>query len=245
MSGSSDLIVTAASQGLVLPSPIDGFGLSYGNSDNYYGLVSTFGTIMDQKGQSSSATYAQGVMNAAMGDVKTVTTIASAQPCADYPTPTTALDYQLRDIARMILGGSGVRGYAVVQPGYDTHADQANFLPALLSNLSAAMSNFYTYLQSKGASSNVVVMTLSDFGRRPAANLDFGTDHGGANVGFVLGDQVNGGVFGTYPSLTQLDQNQNLAMNVDFRNVISDVIQAMGGNPTPILGQTYPRLGFI
>jgi uncharacterized protein (DUF1501 family) len=87
-------------------------------------------------------------------------------------------------------------------------------------------------------------MTLSDFCRRPYANLDFGTDHGAASVSFVFGDMVKGGVYGTYPSLTKFDPNGNLKVNVDFRNVLSDLITAMGGNPVPIVG-SWPSLGFI
>ena len=113
----------------------------------------------------------------------------------------------------------------------------------MLQQLSFSLLQFYTYLQKEGASKNVIIMTLSDFGRRPAANLDFGTDHGGATVSFVLGDPVTGGVYGTYPSLIKFDVNDNLKMNVDFRNVLSDLIVAMGGNPTPILGETWPSLG--
>jgi hypothetical protein len=52
-------------------------------------------------------------------------------------------------------------------------------------------------------------------------------------------------VYGTYPSLKQFDPNGNLKLQVDFRNVLSDLIVGMGGNPAPILGQTYPSLGFL
>ena len=41
------------------------------------------------------------------------------------------------------------------------------------------------------------------------------------------------------------DSNSNLRQTVDFRNVLSDLIGVMGCNPTPILGQTWPRLGFV
>jgi uncharacterized protein (DUF1501 family) len=245
LSGTSQVIETATSQGLVLSSPIDQYGIYYGNSDDYYGLVKSFNTILAMPGIAAGANTEKAAMNSAMSAIGAVHAIATAQPATDYPAPATALDYQLRDIARLIIGGAGIRGYAALQEGYDTHASQSLTHPVLLSQLSTAMSNFYQYLQAKGASSNVVVMTLSDFGRRPAANLDFGTDHGGGGVSFVLGDPVSGGVFGQYPSLTQFDVNQNLTMQVDFRNVISDVVQAMGGNPTPILGSTYPRLGFL
>ena len=94
-------------------------------------------------------------------------------------------------------------------------------------------------------SSNVLIVTISDFGRTPSANLSLGTDHGSASSAFVLGDMVKGGVYGDYPSLKTFDSTGNLAVNVDFRNMLSDVIQALGGNAKAVLGTTYPKLGFI
>ena len=94
-------------------------------------------------------------------------------------------------------------------------------------------------------SPRAVVVTISDFGRTPSANLSLGTDHGSASTAFVLGDMVKGGVYGDYPSLKTFDSTGNLAVNVDFRNMLSDVIVALGGNATTVLGKTYPKLGFI
>jgi uncharacterized protein (DUF1501 family) len=105
--------------------------------------------------------------------------------------------------------------------------------------------NFYEFLSSKNAATNVVVMTMTDFGRRPNVNLNFGTDHGGANVAFVFGDKVHGGTYGAYPSLTRFDPNGNLKINYDFRNVLSDLIYAMGGSGKDVLGETYHKIGFI
>jgi len=45
--------------------------------------------------------------------------------------------------------------------------------------------------------------------------------------------------------LKNFDPNDNLKISVDFRNVLSDLIVYMGGNPSPILGETWPSLGFI
>jgi len=112
-------------------------------------------------------------------------------------------------------------------------------------DVSDSISGFYNYLKAKKLSKNVVIVTISDFGRTAAANLSLGTDHGTASTAFVIGDMVTGGVYGDYPSLTNLDPNNNLVVNVDFRNMLSDIITAMGGNAKTVLGQTFPKLGFI
>ncbi len=88
-------------------------------------------------------------------------------------------------------------------------------------------------------------MTMTDFGRRPQANSTAGTDHGTASVSFVIGDRVKGGVYGQYPNLSALDTNGNVVIQVDFRNHISDLVAALGTDPTPIVGGSYPKLGFI
>jgi uncharacterized protein (DUF1501 family) len=61
----------------------------------------------------------------------------------------------------------------------------------------------------------------------------------------VLGDKVKGGVYGDYPSLKRFDENGNLKENVDFRNVLSDLIEKMGGNAAKVLGEKWPELGFV
>jgi uncharacterized protein (DUF1501 family) len=244
LSGSTPLLIGNTAQGLVINPPMDYFGVNYSNTDDWNALTTAYRHIGVLPVTNATATYDQAQLQTALGDIGVIQHYAKAHPAKDYPTPTW-LDYQLRDIARLIESQAGIRGFFAEQGSYDSHSSQAQTQPLLLSQLSTSLSQFYSYLQAKGVSKNVVIMTMSDFGRRPAANLDFGTDHGGASVSFVLGDSVNGGVFGDYPSLTKFDTNGNLKENVDFRNVLSDLIVTMGGNPTPILGETWPSLGFV
>ena len=244
MSGQTPLLTGVKSQALVINPPIDYFGVSYGNTDDWNALTSAYHHIGLLPTNNATAKYDEKQLQTAVGDIGTIQRDAKRHMATGYKVPTW-LDYQLRDIARLIESGAGVRGYFATQGSYDTHSAQAQAQPMLLSALSASLAQFYAYIKAKGVAKDVVVMTMSDFGRRPGANLDFGTDHGGASVSFVLGDSVNGGVYGRYPSLRRFDANGNLREDVDFRNVLSDVIVAMGGNPTPILGATWPGLGFV
>jgi uncharacterized protein (DUF1501 family) len=244
LSGSTQLLVGNTAQGLVINPPMDYFGVSYGVSDDEKKLHGAYKKIGVLPALSPTGLADQAILQTALADIKTIQTIAKHEKATTYPLESW-LDYQLRDIGRLIVGGAGIRGYFAEQGGYDTHYQQELYQPTLLSQLGESLVNFYEYLAAAGVSKNVVVMTMSDFGRRPEANLDFGTDHGAGTVSFVFGDQIKGGVYGAYPSLKKFDPNGNLALSVDFRNVLSDLIVAMGGNPTPILGQTYPALGFI
>ena len=63
-----------------------------------------------------------------------------------------------------------------------------------MSDLSLALYNFYNDLENQGLADKVVIMTTSEFGRRPYQNGGGGTDHGKASPMFVLGNSVNGGI---------------------------------------------------
>ncbi len=242
MSGGQLITTSATGQGLVVDNLAD-FGLSIPYYIPQFNLGDAFQKMLSIPASSSTAARAVSVTNATLNASAAMQSYA--QLAGGYPQTNSDLGRQLRQIAQMISGGAGVRGYAAVVGGFDTHGGQANSHPALLQDLSDSLSQFYTYLHSKGLSKNVIIATISDFGRTPHANFSLGTDHGAASVAFVLGDAVKGGVYGTYPSLTKFDATGNLAVNVDFRNMLSDLITAAGGNAKTVLGTTYPRLGFI
>ncbi|HTJ64307.1 MAG TPA: DUF1501 domain-containing protein [Alphaproteobacteria bacterium] len=242
MNGGQLVATTKGSQGLVVGRPED-FNLTSPYYVPQFELGSAYQRMLGIKPTNASATVARNVTSATLNAVGAMQ--GYAQLAQDYPDSNSELASQLRVIAQMIIGGSGVRGYVAVEYGFDTHSGQNNDHPQLLQDVSQSLTQFYAYLKQKKVSKNVLIVTISDFGRTPGANLSLGTDHGAASVAFVIGDMVKGGAYGTYPSLTNFDDNGNLLVHVDFRNLLSDVIQAAGGNPTPILGTTYPKLGFI
>ncbi|HSE02223.1 MAG TPA: DUF1501 domain-containing protein, partial [Burkholderiales bacterium] len=72
---------------------------------------------------------------------------------------------------------------------------------------------------------STLVMTYSEFGRRPRENLSSGTDHGTASAHFLLGGRVKGGLYGMPPALSRLDGNGNLPFAVDFRDLYATVLE--------------------
>ena len=135
-----------------------------------------------------------------------------------------SLSIQLSTVAKLISGGMYSPFYAVYQGGYDTHADQVNRHSLLMSDLSLALHNFYNDLENQGLADKVIVMTTSEFGRRPYQNGGDGTDHGTAAPMFVLGNSVNAGVIGNTPNLSNFDNNNNLFHEFDFRQVYSSIL---------------------
>lgn len=246
LTGQAPTLLTGRVQSpLVLGVPLESFQLNYGNFADVPTRQAQYAAIQGQP-LTGKQEQLRALSVAAQGFTGKVQAVATSTPAADYPVQTSFIGLQLQQIARLIVSGAtGARAYYAVHGGFDTHANQMQVHPTLLGQLSDAVATFYAYLRQKNASSNVVIMTFSDFGRRAAGNSTSGTDHGTASVSFVLGDPVRGGIYGQYPSLTALDSAGNLQVQVDFRNELSDVISYLGGDPNPIVGQTYPKLGFI
>ena len=131
---------------------------------------------------------------------------------------------QLSTVAKLISGGMYSPFYIVYQGGYDTHADQLTRHNTLMTDLSFALHNFYNDLENQGLADKVVVMTTSEFGRRPYQNGGDGTDHGTAAPMFVLGNSVNGGLIGNAPNLNYFDNNNNLLHEFDFRQIYKSLL---------------------
>ena len=88
---------------------------------------------------------------------------------------------------------------------------------------------------------------FSEFGRRVEENASAGTDHGTAGPMFVFGSRIKAGFHGTHPSLTDLDQNGDLKMTMDFRRVYATMIQEWMGfaSPKVILKGDFAPLGIF
>lgn len=93
--------------------------------------------------------------------------------------------------------------------------------------------------------SGVTLLVYSGFGRRVAANLSQGTDHGTAAPVFVIGRAVKGGFYGDAPSLTDLDQG-DLKFTTDFRSVYATILGGvLGVDPSVTLSGTWTPLPLL
>ncbi|HUE40412.1 MAG TPA: DUF1501 domain-containing protein [Chthoniobacterales bacterium] len=161
------------------------------------------------------------------------------------PYPQGQLAASLNIISRMIAGGLPTRVYYASQGGFDTHAGQINTHERLMGEFNDAVSAFAADLKQQGNFDRVVLMTFSEFGRRVQENANGGTDHGAAAPMFVLGGAVKAGLFGKYPSLTELDRG-DLKFNTDFRSVYGTVLDRWLKAPSQtVLGRKFPALGIV
>ena len=153
---------------------------------------------------------------------------------------------RLRDVAQVHLAGLGTQVFYTAHGSFDTHYDQMGSHAKLWMELSTAVNDFFADLEEHDASDEVVIMVFSEFGRRVRDN-GTGTDHGAAGVAFVIGDQVNGGMYGSYPSLKPEHLTQgDLEPNYDFRGLYSSLIDRwLRIDPVPIVGGTFEQMAFV
>ncbi len=138
----------------------------------------------------------------------------------------------LPKVVALIDAGLPTRLYytAYRNNAFDTHVFQNDVHQRLLTYTSDAISAFMADLKRIGRADDVVLMVFSEFGRRVPENVSLGTDHGSANLMFVAGSQVKGGHYGQPPSLTKLDEGDNLIHTTDFRRVYATMIAGWLGH---------------
>jgi uncharacterized protein (DUF1501 family) len=129
---------------------------------------------------------------------------------------------------------------------FDTHVNQAAPHDRQLEYCSDAIAGFFQEMKRIGRADDVVMYVHSEFGRRVPENTSLGTDHGTAQVNFVIGNPVKGGLYGRAPSLTNLVLGDNLENTTDFRQVYATLIEEwMGVDASKVLGQKFQTLGLI
>jgi uncharacterized protein (DUF1501 family) len=166
----------------------------------------------------------------------------AAAPSAGYGQAATA-SAALGLAAHLVLGDRAPRLIYVNGLGdYDTHQGEAQRHPQLMQDLDSGLEAFFTTLDGAGAGDRALVMTVSEFGRRPAENGS-GTDHGTAAAQFLIGTKVHGGRYGAPPSLTQLDEHGNLAFTTDFRSLYATALaEWLGVDPEGVIGKGFAPL---
>ena len=152
----------------------------------------------------------------------------------------------LQGIAKVLLADIGTRVFYTQHSGYDTHANEGPAHPKLWSELSQSISDFYADLMEHDSSDNVLMFVFSEFGRRVRDNGS-GTDHGSGGLALAIGDAVQGGMYGEYPSLKESDLLEgDLNFGVDFRGVYGTMVERwLGLDAKVVVGGTFEQLAFV
>jgi uncharacterized protein (DUF1501 family) len=198
--------------------------------------------------QATSAKRADGnsllqfVQRTALGAYAGSERIEKQSPRGDYPSSQLAKDFQT--VAQLIRADLGIRifftelGWGGIG-GFDNHANQRGNHGALLRELSESIAALVADLKSDKAFDRVLLMTFSEFGRTVTENGRRGTGHGAAQPVFLASGAIKGGLIGTRPDLTDLD-NDAPKHHTDFRRVYATALERwLGFDSEPILGKRY------
>ena len=147
----------------------------------------------------------------------------------------------LQSIARVIRLDLGIRAFAADLGGWDTHENQPPRVATLARQLSHALGSFHTDLHDR--LDRVVLVVMSEFGRRLRSNKSNGTDHGHAGVTIVSAPHIAGGkIHGKWPGLAsaQLDNAVDLALTTDIRSVLAELMAGPLGTPQAV-ASVFPK----
>lgn len=151
---------------------------------------------------------------------------AHYKPAAGVVYPQGPFGNSLKQIAQLMKANLGVEAAFSDIGGWDTHQNQGNTTGQLANRLKEFSDSIAAFWMDMGVDvENITLVTMSEFGRTARQNGTGGTDHGHANVMFVLGGEVKGGkVYGRWPGLSndQLNEGRDLAVTTDFRNVLGE-----------------------
>jgi uncharacterized protein (DUF1501 family) len=155
----------------------------------------------------------------------------------------------LQQIARLIKADVGVEVAFADIGGWDHHSNEAPQMSGLLTQFGTSLAAFARDMGDR--MEDIVLVTMSEFGRTVKEDGNSGTDHGHGNVMFVIGGPARGGhIYGRWPGLApeQLYEQRDLAVTTDFRDVLgelaSDHLGQTVGRVFPGF-QSGPRLGLL
>ena len=151
---------------------------------------------------------------------------AKYTPAVGAAYPNTPFGNSLKQIAQLMKANLGVEAAFSDIGGWDTHQNQGGANGQLANRLKEFSESIAAFWTDMGADAdNITMVTMSEFGRTARQNGTGGTDHGHANVMFVLGGKVRGGkVYGRWPGLAneQLNEGRDLTVTTDFRRVLGE-----------------------
>ena len=152
----------------------------------------------------------------------------------------------LKSVAQVMCAGLGTRIFYAQHGSFDTHSNELLSHAKLWQDVSRATSDLAADLEEHRLMDNTLILIWSEFGRRIHDN-GTGCDHGSGGVAFVLGGSVQGGLYGSFPSLEEKDQVEgDLAFNNDFRSTYATILDKwLGLDPAPIVNGQFEQFNFI
>ena len=152
----------------------------------------------------------------------------------------------IKSAAQVLLADIGTRICYTQHGSFDAHTNGIALQEGLLEDVSGGIFDFYIDMKNANKADDVVLFVFSEFGRRVKDNGN-GTDHGSGGVAFVIGDSVEGGHYGEYPSLKSEDLIEgDLEFSLDFRSIYAELLEDwLEVDAKPVVKGIYEKVGFL
>lgn len=224
-----------------------GYGLQ-GTTSTKSARTAAIDTMFDAFGGLIATSANNSLATIALLNQIGVSGYAHSIPAGNNPAayPTSSLGNALKSSAALINAQVGVEAIAIDYGGWDTHNNQGTLTGGItdpttlmyrqIDTLSKALSAFYADIVV-GKGRNVIVVVISEFGRRVGENGTIGCDHGYGNMMMVLGNAVNGRrVLTNWPGISanQPATNVDLGVTIDYRDVLAEIVSRRLGNAANI-----------
>ena len=156
------------------------------------------------------------------------------------------ISQSMKNIAQVLTADIGTRVFYTTYGSFDTHAAELDTHTRLWTETSNAISDFMSDMKEHNLQDDVLVLVWSEFGRRIKDN-SAGTDHGSGGVAFAIGGDVQGGLYGDYPSLKESDQLEgDLHFNNDFRGIYATIAERwLGVDPDTVSNGRFEQQDFL
>ncbi|MCH7801790.1 MAG: DUF1501 domain-containing protein [Chloroflexi bacterium] len=152
----------------------------------------------------------------------------------------------MKGAAQVLQADIGTRICYTQHGSFDGHTNGLALQEQLWRDVSGGIYDFYTDMKEHNQADDVLIFAFSEFGRRVKDNGN-GTDHGSGGVAFLIGDGVQGGHYGEYPSLDEDKLLEgDLEFSLDFRSLYTEILEDwMEVDARPVVKGEYSRVGFL
>ena len=152
----------------------------------------------------------------------------------------------LKSVAQVLFADLGTRIFYTQHGSFDTHSGEIVSHAKLWDEVAGGIGDFYDDLREHGRENDVAILVFSEFGRRIKDNGS-GTDHGSGGTAFIIGGEVNGGLYGDYPSIeSHMQLEGDLHFNNDFRMTYATLLDRWFKiDSEPIVNGQFEHFDFL